>query len=102
MFHQNIVRLFAAIARKINIILENMTYLVNTGGGKLMYRITKPAEIRNTSRKIIIPLSHIGNRLQHVSDITRDPTSNLSAIGSKNDPSLLACDTQLRAIKPSN
>lgn len=58
--------------------------------------------MRNTSREIIIPLSHTGNKLQHERDTTRDPTSNLSAIGSRNDPSLLACDTQLRAINPSN
>lgn len=76
--------------------------IVFTGGGKLIYRIIKPAIIKNTSRKMIIPLSQTGNKLQQERDITREPTSSLSAIGSKKDPSLLACETQLRAIKPSN
>lgn len=55
-----------------------------------MYLMIKPAIIRNTSRKIIIAHSHAGNKSQQERDITREPTSNLSAIGSKNDPSLLA------------
>lgn len=67
-----------------------------------MYRITKPAMIKNTSRKMIIPQSQTGNKLQYDRDTTKEPTSNLSAIGSRNDPILLACDTQFRAIKPSN
>lgn len=75
---------------------------VHTGGGKLMYRITKPAIMRKTSRKMINPQSHIGNRLHHESDITNEPTSSLSAIGSRKEPSLLACDFQLRAMNPSN
>lgn len=73
-----------------------------TGGGKLIYRITNPEIIKKTSRKIIIPHNHVGNKLQHERDITKEPTRNLSAIGSKNDPSLLACEAQLRAIIPSN
>lgn len=73
-----------------------------TGGGKLIYRITRPAIIRNTSRKMIIEQSHTGNKLQYDSEITSEPTSNLSAIGSRNDPNLLACDTQFRAMNPSN
>lgn len=67
-----------------------------------MYRMTNPAIIKEISRKIIIALSQIGNRLQYVSEITSEPTNTLSAIGSKNDPNLLACDVQLRAMKPSN
>lgn len=84
---------------------QRRVFVINitlTGGGKLMNRITKPAIIRNTSRKMIIPQSQAGNRLQYDNDTTNEPTSNLSAIGSKNDPSLLACDAQFRAMKPSN
>lgn len=78
-----------------------MCCIYNTGGGRLIYRITKPAVIKNTSRKIIIPHSHAGNKLQYERDITKVPTSSLSAIGSKKEPSLLAWETQLRAINPS-
>lgn len=35
-----------------------------TGGGRLMYRITKPAIIRNKSRKMTIALNQTGNRSQ--------------------------------------
>lgn len=73
-----------------------------TGGGKLMNRMTKPAAIKNTSRNITIALNQMGKRLQSDSDTTSAPTSNLSAIGSKNDPNLLACEGQLRAMNPSN
>lgn len=73
-----------------------------TGGGRLIYRITRPAMIKNTSRNMIIPQSQTGNKLQYANEITKEPTSSLSAIGSRNDPNLLACDTQFRAIKPSN
>lgn len=63
-----------------------------------MYRITNPAPIRKTSRKSTNPLSHSGNKLQYVNDITNEPTKSLSAIGSRNEPILLACDFQFLAI----
>lgn len=79
-----------------------MKIFFHTGGERLIYRITNPAIIRNTSRKITIALNQIGNKLLIDNDMTNDPTNSLSAIGSKNEPSLLACDVQFRAIKPSN
>lgn len=73
-----------------------------TGGGKLIYRMTKPAVINEISRKMTIAHSQTGSRLQYVSEITNEPTNSLSAIGSKNEPNLLACDFQFLAINPSN
>lgn len=73
-----------------------------TGGGRLMYRMTNPAVIKEMSRKMTIALNQIGMRPQYVSEMTSEPTSILSAMGSKNDPNLLACDFQFRAIRPSN
>lgn len=63
-----------------------------------MYLMTNPAPIRKTSRNSTNPLSHNGNKLQYVNDITNEPTKSLSAIGSRNEPILLACDFQFRAI----
>lgn len=67
-----------------------------------MYRIIKPAVIKNTSLRRTIAINQIGNKLQYASDSTSDPTNSLSAIGSKNEPILLACDVQFLAINPSN
>ena len=69
-----------------------------TGGGRLINRITKPAIIKNTSRNSTMAVNQTGKRLQYASDITRDPTSTLSAIGSRNDPNLLDCDGQFLAM----
>lgn len=63
-----------------------------------MYRMTNPAAIKNASLNRTIPHSHIGNRFVYVKEITNDPTNNLSAIGSRNDPILLACDGQFLAM----
>lgn len=64
--------------------------------------MTNPADINEISRKMTIVHSQTGNRLQYVSEITNEPTNSLSAIGSKNEPNLLACDFQFLAINPSN
>lgn len=69
-----------------------------TGGGRLMYRMTNPAAIKNTSLKRTIPHSHTGNRFVYVNEIANEPTNNLSAIGSRNDPTLLACEGQFLAM----
>lgn len=73
-----------------------------TGGGRLIYRITSPAIIKNTSLKSIMAINQTGNKLQYASDKTSEPTRSLSAIGSKNEPILLACEAQFRAMNPSN
>lgn len=64
--------------------------------------MTNPAVINEISRKMTIAHNQIGNRLQYVSEMTNEPTNSLSAIGSKNEPNLLACDFQFLAINPSN
>lgn len=92
--------------RKMNVIrtmwnTNKLDHLVLTGGGRLTKRITNPAMIKKRSRQITIALNQMGNRLPYDKDMTSAPTSILSAIGSRNEPNLLACDGQLRAIKPS-
>lgn len=66
-----------------------------------MNRITPPAVSKKASRQSTSTLNQIGNKLQYDIEMTNAPISNLSAIGSKNVPSLLACDGHVRAIAPS-
>lgn len=91
--HQNIDSGFSM--KMIIIIKYHMRYneinqLVLTGGGRLIKRITKPAMMRKASRHMTIALNQMGNKLLYDSDITNAPTNILSAIGSRNEPNLLA------------
>lgn len=67
-----------------------------------MNLMMKPAMMRKMSLNITIALSQMGNKLHQEREMTNAPTSSLSAIGSRNDPNLLACEDQVRAMKPSS
>lgn len=67
-----------------------------------MNLITNPAMMRKASLKITIAHSQTGNNAQNERETTNEPTRSLSAIGSRNEPSLLACEDHVRAMKPSS
>lgn len=62
--------------------------LTLTGGGRLIYLITKPAATSAASRATISKVKESGINSCHVRLMNKVAIRTLSAIGSKNDPIL--------------